>query len=120
MDIIASGGGMNWCWYHWFTIDDAARTAHQTRADRFHRWDERQGAKDHPATEYWFDVFRAPKDDAEYIATWGADRVAQWRKDWLVQCERNGLPPDTKAMLHLYRRDETKGATGAGKIYALI
>lgn len=98
-ELIASGGGINWCWYHWLTVDDEARTVVQTRADRFHRFNYEQGADNHPvATAKSFDVYNAPADTPERRATWGDARVDQWQADWVANLARWGLPPDTRSV----------------------
>lgn len=96
---IASGGGINWCWYHWLTIDDETRTVVETRADRFHNFNEWQGADDHPTpTVKEYRVYNRPFASPSYIKTWGAEhftnREAKWSKD-LAEWK---LPADTKSV----------------------
>jgi hypothetical protein len=99
VDVILSGGGINWCWYHWGQLDLEARTFTETRADRFHRVDERQGADSHPKAEAGFDVYHAPDDSADQIATWGADWIAQWQANWAHNLTQWKLPADTKSVV---------------------
>lgn len=97
-DVIVSGGGINWCWYHWLTLDDKTMTAVETRADRFHRFNEWQGADNHPTpTVFDFDVYHAPDMSPRHIAIWGAARVQSWAESWAHNLKQWGLPPDTRA-----------------------
>lgn len=99
-NVIASGtSGINWCWYHWLTVDDEARTVVETQAERFHRFDEKQGANDHPACDVGrFDVYLVPDNSPERIAVWGAETVARQTDDWERNLAKWGLPADTRAV----------------------
>lgn len=49
--IIVDGGGINWCWYTEYEIErttEGRATATKLWSDRFHKFDEYQGAGKHP------------------------------------------------------------------------
>jgi len=94
-NVIAYGDGINWCWYHWLTVDDEAQTAVETRAERFHRFDEEQGANDHPACNVrQFKVYRAPS----ITTSWSAETAAKWIANWERNLAAWGLPADTRVV----------------------
>lgn len=62
MEIIAQDHGINWTTYHWITVDGNRATV--TKTESFHKFNESQGAKDHPKTEWTVDFYRlVPMDD---------------------------------------------------------
>jgi hypothetical protein len=48
---VCRDGGINWVWYHWM-VQESPTTVRITNSDRFHRWDESQGAHSHPDASF--------------------------------------------------------------------
>lgn len=55
MEIIATSGGINWCWYHWGRLENG--TFHEIRADRFHKFADDRGAGQHPTATHIIERF---------------------------------------------------------------
>jgi hypothetical protein len=52
---VARGGGINWTWYLWYTVQDDGNV-YIHRHDRLHNTDTRQGAMSHPTTTTGFSL----------------------------------------------------------------
>lgn len=102
MDIIVRDHAINWTWYAWLTVDGNVATV--MRQDRFHKFDEQQGAGQHPETQWSWGVYRKMADTPEKRATWGDARVDEWRAHWEAQLAEEGLPADTEAKAYLTER----------------
>lgn len=53
--IIVDGGGINWCWYTAYELGeviDGKAIAKKLWSDRFHKFDDRQGAGKHPVATH--------------------------------------------------------------------
>ena len=100
-NVIATAGGINWCWYVWFELDEGARLAHKVRDERFHRFNEAQGAGRHPTADCIVAYWHAPEDTPERRATWSDTLVDQWIADWRRNLTAWELPPDTTTVVEL-------------------
>lgn len=96
VELIVSGGGINWCWYTWFdveSIDGRETIGRIVRSDRFHRFEERQGANDHPQTD-WF-LNHSFTEPADWQLREREERIAAGKEPfwptWEEKAARNGI-----------------------------
>lgn len=64
--IVAVSSGINWNWYHWFEIED--NVAVETRADRWHKFENRGGPPE-PETDWSFEFFERQYCAPDYWQT---------------------------------------------------
>lgn len=79
--IMINSDGINWCWYHCYTLGADGLLTFEW-SDRFHKFDEMQGAGQHPeATHTLVRSFAL-------AAEWKRGPDSSWPADWLEREDR--------------------------------
>jgi hypothetical protein len=109
MRIIVDGGGINWCWYSEYEIGETEAGLAPVKliwSDRFHRFDERQGAGKHPTATYTHCGSAARPILRQYAREMTEEEKASeqrafdffWR-GWEGWCKRYSLDPNGEVSL---------------------
>jgi len=91
--IIISGGGINWCWYHCYTTHEDGMVTEQW-SDRFHKFDDMQGAGQHPvATHNLLHSYMPAADWKREEGRWPAEWLEREDRIFAEKCAAMQLDP---------------------------
>lgn len=97
MEIVVQDNGINWTWYHSYTMAGNAVTLNWSNS--FHKYDEGQGASQHPVATHCHLQTYEPLNEANR-ARWPSDWVEKHEKNWARHCAEACVDPASVARIH--------------------